>query len=251
MIDFKIDKELSKSKLIRELFGLEDKENKDIKPIQLKDKIYFDTKIITSNKDKISSLVKCINDSTTKKFELKKVVKKITSASYSSKNESNNKIQLISKEEDEKKNLATLSNISNLNNKVKNEDTLFIPCINCNNLININLIDAHTNTCFSVNEEVKKIEEANLSFQQVDFKLKKLLNHLLQIYDGTSANNDSHYLHILIQSMKDTLDVNKITNTSLTLLKKLTLNLEVSIINKEIYLFIRLYLLILKGLHLQ
>lgn len=233
--------ELAKSKLIRDIFGIEDTKESIKNPLNTI--IFLDSKIVNQNNDdkKISLINKVsLSSSTTNKTVLKKLPIKITFYSnelsihenplsdreFANKNK-DNLYGLI-------KNIITTSDLSAINNnqsKVKNKiesnSLNYIPCMNCNEMINIDKIDQHTNSCLIVKDEVNQAEESKYSYHLIDFKLKKLQSHIIQIYDNNKLSNDSHYLHILTQTIKDSIEVAKISALSLTSLKKYSINLDV------------------------
>lgn len=65
----------------------------------------------------------------------------------------------------------------------------YIPCINCNNMVNIEeigkkniwnliLVDSHSNFCTQVKDEVILAETSHFSYHAIEYKIKKLLEHV-------------------------------------------------------------------------
>ena len=233
--------ELAKSKLIRDIFGIEDTKESIKNPLNTI--IFLDSKIVNqNNNDKKTSLINkvSLSSSTTNKTVLKKLPKKIT---YYSNDMPKQENPIISDTEPAIKkdnlyglikNIVTTSDLSTFannqsksKNKIENNSLNYIPCMNCNEMINIDKIDQHTNSCLIVKEEVNQAEESKYTYHLIDFKLKKLQSHIIQIYDNNKLSNDSHYLHILTQTMKDSIEVAKISALSLSSLKKYSINLDV------------------------
>lgn len=96
---------------------------------------------------------------------------------------------------------TTKNQNTNVNNNIN-----FIPCINCNNIINIEdigifkiylikslkiilliiYIDSHSNICHKVKEEVIQAETSQFTFHANEYKLNKLLEHISSIKNGNS-----------------------------------------------------------------
>lgn len=109
----------------------------------------------------------------------------------------------------------------------------FVPCINCSNLIDVNLVDSHTDVCNSVKDEVKQIEESKFAYHLVDFKLKKLKDNLRNIQENESVRTEflkeMHIIEMLNQIVNEAISIAKIHVNSINFLKKNLINLDVSI----------------------
>jgi len=137
---------------------------------------------------------------------------------------------------------------------IPKNNLLFAPCMNCNNMILLEEVENHSNNCIVIKEEVNKIEASKYAYHVVDYKLKKILEHIqtLQIPDdkyndknlvGTQSHQrlssipkdpklaaelskETHIFHILETTVKDAISVAKISNSSLSTLKKFLINLD-------------------------
>ena len=194
---FKVDKNsVTKNKLIRDIFEIDDN---------------YSTNLAPRKQEKITVKTSMPSTTTTTKS------KNNTSSSFH------------------------LSNDVNLEpvKQPSQPDLLFIPCINCSNMIYIEDVENHSNICLVVTEKVNSVENSKFSFHISDFKLKKLSEHIINIQslDGiknekskTDLTRDLHYFHLLGQTLKDTISIVKISSSSISLLKKYIINLDVSLI---------------------
>jgi hypothetical protein len=117
----------------------------------------------------------------------------------------------------------------------KNE-IMFVPCINCGNLVHIDDIDDHSNVCVRVKEEIIVAEKSQYSYITIDYKLKKLHEHLIQLKNSEknlNVNDDlskeMHFILLLSQYILDGIGIAKISNKSLAELKKILINIDVKI----------------------
>jgi hypothetical protein len=120
-------------------------------------------------------------------------------------------------------------------NEFKN---IFIPCINCNNLIHfldcgkfkIYIKENHSNICIKVKEEVLKIESSNFCFHVVDYKLEKIKEHVFHIQSMKSRFellNDIHYFSIISKYIQDAIEIKSIKDMYIDTLEKILSNIEV------------------------
>lgn len=117
-----------------------------------------------------------------------------------------------------------------------NMSSEFVPCINCNNIISVSNIESHSDICVNIKEDVKQVEQSKFTYHLVDFKLKKLMEHLLNLQESAPTKSELmkeiHIIHILLQTVKETISTAKITIASINLLKKLLISIDVSVITK-------------------
>jgi hypothetical protein len=125
------------------------------------------------------------------------------------------------------------ANVMNpLSSMQTNNVYLFIPCTNCANWIPMEDIEDHSEVCVKVIEEVIQAESSPYTYKIIDFKLKKLHDHLMNLKNSNKKLNDEilqdmHYIVTLIQYISDTRDIAKIGNKSLVDLKKILINIDV------------------------
>lgn len=110
----------------------------------------------------------------------------------------------------------------------KDQNSLYIPCINCDNLVNVEDIDFHSNQCVTVKKEVYETDYDRI--KGVNFKLSKLEENLIRIKSRPDfdSNKDNYYLLTLFQYVQDAL--NDIDNSSPKNLKKILVNIETLIV---------------------
>ena len=98
-------------------------------------------------------------------------------------------------------------------------------------MVHVNLIEEHSDICNKVEEGIKKLDESNHEFNIVNFKLKKLQDHLLTLLEENNNENkkETYMMEIMNQTLKDALLIAKIDSSSVINLKKFLTNLEVSI----------------------
>jgi hypothetical protein len=136
-------------------------------------------------------------------------------------------------------------------NSIYNDNLLFVPCLNCNDMIHLDDVENHSNFCIIIKEDCDKAEKSKYAYHAVDFKLRKIHEHILTLQSEEDLNksisfeknkiqnlNDKkknelskevHIFHILGITIKDTISIAKISNSSITTLKKFLINLDVSI----------------------
>ena len=125
-----------------------------------------------------------------------------------------------------------LNNTKNIPTPVIPDESVFmhIPCMNCGNLISLNDIEKHSLTCTKVSEEVMKSESSKYELYSIDYKLKKLNEHLSSILNETKDNNydyEMQYLStILLEYVKKVLILQKIDIPTIKEFKKVVKNLE-------------------------
>jgi hypothetical protein len=134
---------------------------------------------------------------------------------------------------------------------------LFIPCINCNDLVNVDeignyyqriklnfeqpfnfvnifiyLLESHSNHCTTVKEEVIIAEKSVHTYHTVDFKLKKLHEHITKMKENEKENpefvKEAHNISLLLQYISDVINISKIDHKNITSLKRHLKNVDVS-----------------------
>ena len=79
------------------------------------------------------------------------------------------------------------------------EPIFSVPCINCQNLINIEKIEDHSKTCLSITEAVINLESSS-NLEQTRFKLEKLKNCLDEVRINPKLRpGDKNYVLILLR----------------------------------------------------
>ena len=125
-----------------------------------------------------------------------------------------------------------LNNSKNIPIPAKPDESIFmhIPCMNCGNLISLNDIENHSLTCTKVSEEVMKSESSKYELYSIDYKLKKLNEHLSSILNETKENNNDYEIQylstILLEYVKKVLILQKIDIPTIKEFKKVVKNLE-------------------------
>lgn len=79
-------------------------------------------------------------------------------------------------------------------------------------------------------DEVLKIESSMYSFHLVDYRLKKIEDHIISLKNVSNDHNllkDSHYFSSIYKYIGDAIDCQKINNNTIILLKKIVINIEV------------------------
>lgn len=113
------------------------------------------------------------------------------------------------------------------------EEIFYVPCINCNNIIRVDSIEAHSDVCLTIKDEVKQVEQSKFSYHLVDFKLKKLKDHFQSMkelkFSKNEKDSDTEILETLLTTTKDAICTAKIAVASINLLKKLIIGIDVSI----------------------
>lgn len=80
--------------------------------------------------------------------------------------------------------LEHYQHIPMINNEEINPLFIGIPCMNCGNSILIDCIEKHSLTCTKVSEEISKNEKSNVALYSINYKIKKLKEHLDMINNG-------------------------------------------------------------------
>lgn len=126
------------------------------------------------------------------------------------------------------KNLTNNLPVSEKNCKVNDSTLLYIPCINCGDLIHIDFLEEHSNQCFIFKSEIITSESIVCSITCIDDRLIRLKSHVNMISDKQkSFNKEIHYFYTLSHALEEAILLNEINNSNLILLKKLLLNLDV------------------------
>jgi len=174
------------------------------------------TKILTEYKEKISNKENQFKINTTSNIPIKLIPQ----------NHIFKKTQKINFDN------VLLNNTKNIPTPVIPDESVFmhIPCMNCGNLISLNDIEKHSLTCTKVSEEVMKSESSKYELYSIDYKLKKLNEHLSSILNETKDNNydyEMQYLStILLEYVKKVLILQKIDIPTIKEFKKVVKNLE-------------------------
>jgi len=90
---------------------------------------------------------------------------------------------------------------------------------------------SHSKICVNVSEEVIKIESSQYSFHVVDYRLKKLEDHLVNLKNLNPCLEmvkDSHYFSSIFKYIEDAKECQKINHSTITTLKKIITNIEVN-----------------------
>lgn len=128
-----------------------------------------------------------------------------------------------------KKNYLTARN-SSKSNPIK---VLYIPCTNCNNLINADELDSHSDICTKVKEDVIKIDSDPFSCKSVDFKLNKLLENVNNMKNTKAMAKDLHTLSLLSEYMTKALEMVQINHVTIINLKNLITNIDSLILSHK------------------
>ncbi|CAK56665.1 unnamed protein product (macronuclear) [Paramecium tetraurelia] len=126
-----------------------------------------------------------------------------------------------------------------------------VPCMNCENLIPINEIDIHTMKCQSVSKNVTAVLKSNKILDEINFKIQKLRESILQLNQKESKSDNIKYLNRADEMSEQILTIH---NTNQIELRKLQdLNQELKTITESYRgsLAIALYLERLHSLALQ
>ena len=110
-----------------------------------------------------------------------------------------------------------------------NNILMSIPCMNCGNLISFDKIENHSLTCIKVSEEIMKTESSNYELYSIDYKLKKLKEHLSSILINNKGINDTEIQFlstILLEYIKEVIQLQKIDIPTIKEFKKVIKNLE-------------------------
>jgi len=118
--------------------------------------------------------------------------------------------------------------------KKDSDDLLkYIPCMNCGNLISFDDIEKHSLTCTKVSDEIMKNDISKLEINSIDYKLKKLQEHLLSMLNGiNNYENNKNDIEIkflctiLSEYIKEVLELKIIDIPSIKEFKKVLKNLE-------------------------
>ncbi len=118
--------------------------------------------------------------------------------------------------------------------KIDENELMSVPCMNCGNLININDIENHSLICLKVSDEIMKNESSKYELYSIDYKLKKLKEHLLSILNksnniNSKNDNDIEIMDlssILLEYIKEIIVLQKIDIPTIKKLKQLIKNLE-------------------------
>ncbi len=121
--------------------------------------------------------------------------------------------------------------------KKESDDLIkFIPCMNCGNLISFDEIEKHSYTCTKVSDEIIKNDISKVELNPIDYKLKKLQEHLLSLLNMNNKKNNYEnkkndieimFLStVLSEYIKEVLELQNIDIPSIKQFKKVLKNLE-------------------------
>lgn len=123
---------------------------------------------------------------------------------------------------------------SSMKSKSSNDCVLFIPCMNCGNMIHLEEIEQHSNHCVEVKKDIVVAETSKYTYNTIDYKLRKLHDHVNNIRNlnnqmklKSEFSREMHHFHTLSQLLADSISLAQINNSTLTELKKLLLSLDV------------------------
>ncbi len=88
-------------------------------------------------------------------------------------------------------NIGCSSTKSTIKKSQSKTNQLSVPCINCGNLIDIDEIEDHSNSCLKVKEEVLEVSRRNSNIKDINNKLSKLDECLSK--NKINENKDAHY----------------------------------------------------------
>ena len=127
------------------------------------------------------------------------------------------------------------NNINNTNpNKIKNKlDIISIPCMNCGNLIELDKIEKHSLNCVKVSKDILSIGLPNKEIYNINYKLKKLNDYMINIEKEEKSNNMKYYITALKEYIEKTLNINKINVENIRELKNISKNFTMLNIHKK------------------
>ena len=116
----------------------------------------------------------------------------------------------------------------------KNSDKLlYIPCMNCGNEILFNEIEKHSSICLKINNDILKVERNEEQFELINYKLKKINDHLNNIFLGKAdsvtdilKNEIKLYGKELYKYITDSINVEEASLDNIKFLKKISENCE-------------------------
>ena len=95
-------------------------------------------------------------------------------------------------------------------NKMKcKSDIISIPCINCENLIEIDKLEKHSLNCIKVSEDVLSAEFSNKETFKINYKLKKLKDYIINIEKEEKSDNIKYLITALKEYIEKILNINK------------------------------------------
>ncbi|CAD8120883.1 unnamed protein product [Paramecium sonneborni] len=126
-----------------------------------------------------------------------------------------------------------------------------VPCMNCENLIPINEIDNHTMKCLSVSKNVTAVLKSNKLLDEINFKISKLRESILQLNKKESQQDNIKYLNRADEMSEQILTIQNINSIELRKLQDLNQELKTITESYRGSLAIALYLERLHSLALQ
>ena len=112
-------------------------------------------------------------------------------------------------------------------------------CVNCNNLIQVDEVELHSNFCIHVKKENQGLELNNnieQTFETINRKLSKLYEHIVFLKETSELFKDNdwqiilrkemHYYIFILEYISDARNINTITSEASISLKKLIINID-------------------------
>ena len=235
--------------LIRSIFEIDDSlvqpKKKNLKKINYDKNIYFQKSDDSNDLQKIITNVM----KNPKNNEIKENIFTNNNILYNKNIEKNNDVNNNQNNNElQKKNSLLKQSLSrnnrNLNKKlpklnfdfpkIEENELMSVPCINCGNIINIDDIENHSLICLKVSDEIMKNESSKYELYSIDYKLKKLKEHLLSILNksnniNSKNNNDIEIKNLsstLLEYIKEIVVLQKIDIQTIKKLKQFMKNLE-------------------------
>ena len=244
----KYKRDPKKTLLIRSIFEIDDSlvqtKKKNIIKINYNKNIYFKKRDDSNDLQKIiTNIIK-----NPKNNETKENIMKNNNIFYNKSIENNyddnniNNIKLQKENSSLKQNFV--KNNGNINKKFPKlnfdfpksdeNELMSVPCMNCGNLIAISDIENHSLICLKVSDEIMKNESSKYELYSIDYKLRKLKEHLLSIVNKNnninSKNNNEieikDLLSNLLEYIKEVILLQKIDIPTIKKLKTIIKNLE-------------------------
>ena len=152
---------------------------------------------------------------------------------FSINNSNNILIRTSSINNNNNKNLSNIS-LKRVNSKesTNSNSLLYINCMNCGNSIPADNIEEHSKTCVKVSEEILKNDNNKNEIFSINFKLKKLKEHLTSINTGeikipTNIEKEISFIStVLLEYVNECINLETINLNNIKNFKKILKNLE-------------------------
>ena len=151
-------------------------------------------------------------------------------------NNSNNILIRTSSINNNNNNNFSSSNISlkrvNSKESTNSNGLLYINCMNCGNSIPADNIEEHSKTCVKVSEEILKNDNNKNEIFSINFKLKKLKEHLTSINTGeikipTNIEKEISFIStVLLEYVNECINLENVNLNNIKNFKKILKNLE-------------------------